>query len=118
MECSYKSVVILCGGVVEAVLIYKLLQGMKKAKAIAEFRKQYPKATNSGDIKSWNFEQIIDIAKQIKLIDEGIRLNLHAIRNFRNFVHPYREIKSTSSPDSHLATIALESAMHLVGLNK
>lgn len=118
MNCSYKSVVVLCGGIVEAVLIYKLSQGKRKANAITQFRKQYPKAKNSGDINSWSFEQLINIAKQVKLIDEGIRLNLHAIRNFRNFVHPYREIKSTSSPDSHLATIALESAMHLVGLNK
>jgi hypothetical protein len=118
MDCSHKSVVILCGGVVEAVLIYRLSQGKRKTNAITQFRKQYPKAKNLSDINSWSFEQLINIAKQVKLIDEGIRLNLHAIRNFRNFVHPYREIKSTSSPDSHLATIALESAMHLVGLNK
>lgn len=118
MDCSYKSVVVLCGGAVEAMLIYKLLQGKRKINAITQFKKQYPKAKNSRNISSWSFEQLINIAEQVKLIDKGVRSNLHAIRNFRNFVHPYREIKSTSSPDKHLAAIAFESAMHLAGLNK
>ncbi|MFA5696403.1 MAG: hypothetical protein WC917_03055, partial [Bacilli bacterium] len=93
-------------------------QGIRKTKAVREFIKLYPKAKKPNDLNSWTFEQVIDVAKQIKMIDDGLRSAFHSIRNFRNFIHPYREIKSTSSPDSHLATIALESAIHLIGLNK
>lgn len=118
MDCSYKSVVSLCGSAVEGILIYKLSQGSRKTKAISEFSKKYPKAKNKSDIFVWTFEQLIEIAKQVKLVDEGLRSNLDSIRNFRNFVHPYREAKSTSSPDKHLATVALGSALHLIGMSK
>lgn len=115
---SHKSVVVLCGGSVEAILIYKLSQGGRKTRAITAFRTAYPKATHSSDLDSWSFEQLIFIAKQLKLIDAGLRSALDSIRNFRNFVHPYRELSSPSSPDKHMANIALSSAFHLLDLDK
>jgi len=110
--------VTLCGGAVEALLIYKLSQGTRKTKAVAEFINLYPKAKKPNDLNAWSFEQVIDVAKQIKMIDEGLRSAFHTIRNFRNFIHPYREANSTSSPDVHLANIALEGALHLLGISK
>lgn len=115
---SHKSIVVLCGGVVEAVLIYKLSQGSRKAKATAEFTKKYPNARTPNDINSWSFEQVIFVSKQVKMIDEGLRSAFDSIRNFRNFVHPYREVTSPSSPDRHMADIAKSGAFHLLGLNK
>lgn len=114
IEHSYKSAIILYGGAVEAILIYKLKQGKRKTKAIQSFNQEFPNSRNARNIEQWTFEQIIVIAYKVKLIDKGLSSNLSSLRDYRNFVHLYREIKSTSVPDEHLAQIAQSSTLHLL----
>lgn len=117
---SSKGVIVLCGGAIEALLIHELNKGQRKVKAVREFRREYPRiTTNLNNVKSWKFEQIIKISGKVGLIDKGLVNIFNAIRNFRNFIHPYREIASKSSPDDNLASMAMSGAFHLLEtLNK
>ena len=100
-EC-YKSVIILCGGIIEALLLYKLRENEQVAK-------KSNKAPKEDDIEKWDLNHLIEVATDIKIIKEpAINKLSHSVRDYRNLIHPGKELKSGLKVKPEEAKIAFE----------
>lgn len=97
----WKSVIILCGGAIEAILTDLLIQDQTTAKAA----KSAPK---SSDITRWDLSNLIDVAVELSLVSAGIEKLSHPLREYRNLVHPGNELRTKLRFDAEEAKIALE----------
>lgn len=99
-EC-WKSVIILCGGAIEAILTDLLIQNETAAKAA----KSAPK---NSDITRWDLSNLIDVSVELPLVSAGIEKLSHPIREYRNLVHPGNELRNKLRFDAEEAKIAVE----------
>ena len=99
-EC-WKSVIILCGGAIEAILTDLLIQNETAVKAA----KSAPK---NSDITRWDLSNLIDVAVELPLVSAGIEKLSHSIREYRNLVHPGNELRNKLRFDAEEAKIAVE----------
>lgn len=98
----YKSVIILCGGSLEALLLYRLRENEQAAK-------KSNKAPKEEDIEKWDLNYLIDVATDIKIIENpAIKKLSHSVREYRNLVHPGRELRSRLKVEPEEAKIAFE----------
>lgn len=103
---TWKSVVIIAGSILEA-LLYDLLtrDNSRAAQAMAANaapKKRTAMGTIARDICSdlpvdeWSLNNYIEVAEQLALLPMGWKASVQAIlRDFRNCVHPRRELKMT-----------------------
>jgi len=99
-EC-WKSVIILCGGAIEAILADLLISNETAAKAT----KSAPK---NSDITRWDLSNLIDVAVKLSLVSAGVEKLSHSIREYRNLVHPGNELRNKLRFDAEEAKIAVE----------
>ena len=99
-EC-WKSVIILSGGAIEAILTDLLIAN--SIKAISS-----PAAPKQPDITKWSLSNLIDVSTDLKLISHGVAKLSHPIREYRNLVHPGLELRKQINFDAREARIAKE----------
>ena len=97
----WKSVIILSGGTIEAILTDLLITN-KTAALAAE---SAPKETN---ITQWNLSQLIQVAVELQLVSTSIEKLSHSLREYRNLVHPGNELRNDLRFDAEEARIAIE----------
>ena len=97
----WKSVIVLSGGAIEAVLVDLVLGDDKRAISASA-------ASKSTDPKSWGLASLIDVCLELRLIKPGIEKLSHSVREYRNLVHPGRELRGGLSANAEEARIALE----------
>jgi len=99
-EC-WKSVIILSGGMIEAILSYLLIsnQGLVSSSS---------KAPKKQDITKWNLVDLINVSVDLKLVSPGVEKLSHPIREYRNLIHPGNEIRNNLQFGPEEARIALE----------
>jgi len=97
----WKSVIILCGGSIEAILTDLFL--VNKTAALSA--KSAPK---SNDITRWDLSGLIDVAVELKLVSTGVQKLSHPLREYRNLVHPGNEIRNKLRFGTEEAKIAVE----------
>ena len=97
----WKSVIILCGGAIEAILTDLLILHDTKAK-------QAKSAPNKPDISRWDLSELINVAVELQLVTIGVEKLSHSIREYRNLVHPGNEIRNKLHFDAEEARISLE----------
>lgn len=102
----WKSVIILSGGAIEAILTDLLLQNQTKAMAAS-------KAPKKPDITKWDLADLINVCVELNLVSSGIDKLSHPVREYRNLVHPGNEIRNKSKFDEEEAKIALE-VLHIL----
>ncbi|MFA6436806.1 MAG: hypothetical protein WC242_01635 [Candidatus Paceibacterota bacterium] len=97
-EGLFKSAVVLYGGIIEAVLLYFLLSKVNDKNFRKELKKIPMKDKNKKEIKSYykkikklNFNQLIKYANQLNIILDPSVSN--TIRDFRNFIHIFKELE-------------------------
>ncbi len=106
LKCeSSLCVVILCGSVLEGILLGMALKNMK------EFNQSpsSPKNKDTGKplpFQDWTLSNLIDVAYGIGLIGLDVRKFSHSLRDFRNYIHPYQQMSSRFSPDIDTAKIS------------
>ena len=106
LKCeSSLSVVILCGSVLEGILLGIALKNMK------EFNQSpsSPKHKETGKVlafQDWTLSNMIDVAYSIGLLGLDVRKFSHSLRDFRNYIHPYEQMSSKFSPDIDTAKIS------------
>jgi len=98
---AWKPVIILAGGLVEALLLDKLLTDETKAKSSH-------KAPKENDLKKWDLDKLIDVAVDLEIINLGVEKFSDAVRHYRNLVHPGRELSSGLKIEPQEAKIAVE----------
>jgi hypothetical protein len=97
----WKSVIILSGGAIEAILLDQLVQNESNAKSSA-------KAPKNSDIKLWDLKDLIEVAIDLNLVHTGIDKLSHSVREYRNLVHPGNEIRNKLRFAEEEARIAIE----------
>jgi hypothetical protein len=85
----WKSVIILSGGAIEAVLVDQLLQNPGAARAAT-------KAPREPDISKWDLANLIAVAVELGIVSSGAEKLSHSVREYRNLVHPGNEIRRNS----------------------
>lgn len=102
MGC-WKSVIILAGGSIEAIL----LDVLKANESAARSSSKAPQ--NKPSIEQWGMEELVNVAEDLKLISGGLGKLSHGIRAYRNLVHPGNEVRNRLNPSEHEAEIARSS---------
>ena len=102
----WKSVIILAGGTIEAVLTDLLLAHEVEAKAATA-------APNKSDLARWDLSDLIDVVVELKLVSAGSSKLSHPIREYRNLVHPSNELRNKLVFGPEEARIALE-VLHIL----
>lgn len=97
----WKSVIILCGGAIEAILTDLLSTHETIARAATE-------APRKSDITRWDLSALINVAVELKLVSAGVEKLSHSLREYRNLVHPGNELRNELRFDAEEAKIAFE----------
>ena len=98
-EC-WKSVIILAGGAIEGILLDLLLQHTSQAAAT----KQAPKK----DLMEWDLVDLIRAARELKLVTGAVDKLSDAVRDYRNLVHPGKEVRDDVKFGASEARVAME----------
>ena len=104
---AFLSVIVLCGSVLEAVL----LGAAQKEPAKFNRAMASPKSPD-GKVKSfqdWSLAQFIDVACEINLLKLDVKKFSHGLRDFRNYIHPYEQMVSNFTPDEHTAKVCFQA---------
>lgn len=103
-----------------APLAVILLAGSTLEGVLLGLATSYPKAFNTssvapkqpdGKVKrfhDWSLNSFIDVAHDLGLIEYDSHKFSHALRDFRNYIHPFEQIASGFSPREHTAKICLQ----------
>ncbi len=93
------AVIFLCGSVLEAVLLGAAQENPET------FNRSTcsPKKTGGKvkDFRDWSLSQLIDVAFDIGLLKPDSRRFSHALRDFRNYIHPEQQLREDFKPDAY-----------------
>ncbi len=94
---EWKAATVLAGSVVEALLLWALSTKSQSERdaAIAACHNscsQFP-ANLKPNLSSWKLFQMVAIAAQLNLISEAARKQADLCRDFRNLIHPAKELR-------------------------
>ncbi|MBU0650050.1 hypothetical protein KJ605_00085 [Patescibacteria group bacterium] len=98
---NWKSVIILSGGSIEAILLDSLQK--KTSRALSS-----SKRPSESDLSKWDLSSLIDVGLDIKLVKPAVGKLSHSVREYRNLIHPGKEKRSGLKVEPEEAKIALE----------
>jgi len=78
-----KAEVVLCGGLIEALVLHQLVCHRKRA---IKSKKAKP-----GPIERWDFRDLIEVAIDLRLMTSSAHKLSNFVREYRNLVHPGRQ---------------------------
>jgi hypothetical protein len=84
VSSCWKSVIVVSGGAIEAILLDLLQKNPTTAKAS-------PKAPKGSDLTRWDLKDLIAVAVDCKLVSESVEKLSTPVREFRNLIHPGAE---------------------------
>jgi hypothetical protein len=94
---AWKSVVVMAGSILEAILFDVLTQPNNKANANASLKAPRDKHQQPIDITTgdWKLFNLIEVAVDLKILppERGDAID-QVLRDYRNFVHPKKEVKA------------------------
>lgn len=102
---AYLSTVILLGSMLEAILLGVATHNPKLYNQAASAPKK------DGKVKpfhKWSLANLIDTARELRIINEDVKKFSHALRDFRNYVHPYEQKAAQFTPDKDTANISFQ----------
>lgn len=103
---AYLSVIFLCGSVLEAVLL-----GAAQLEPARFNRTSGSPKRRDGSVKpfhEWKLAQFIDVASELGVLKLDVKKFSHGLRDFRNYIHPYEQMRSGFSPDEHTAKVCFQ----------
>lgn len=102
---AYLAGIIMMGSLLEALLL-----GICQRKpAIANACSCAPRDSKSGKVKhfaDWSLAEMIDVAHSVGWLGLDVKRFSHALRSFRNLVHPYEQMVTNANPDADTAHIS------------
>lgn len=114
------SVVFLCGSTLEGILLGTASKNPK----IFNTSSSSPKYKDTGKVKpfnEWSLSDFINVSYDVGVIGLDVKKFSHALRDFRNYIHPYEQWTSNFNPNTHTAGICwqvLKAALHDLTNNK
>lgn len=97
------AVIFLCGSTLEGILLGIACNRPREFNQSAVSPKD-----NAGKVKQfheWTLNDFINVARDLTLVGEDVKKFSHALRDFRNYIHPYEQMSSKFNPDEHTAKI-------------
>lgn len=105
-----KSQYMLCGGLIEALL----LDALQDREPDFEQCRKAPKSKGGvRPLAEWGLGELIDVARELNVIDTDAEQFSHGVRNYRNLIHPSKELRSGQKVAEEEAHIA-EKVLHIV----
>lgn len=103
----YLSAIIMMGSLLEGVLLYKVEKDVSKAcKASRAPKKKDGKAK---PIHEWSLHDLIEVSHELGWLHGDVKHFSHALRDYRNMVHPYHQrALSENPPDKDTCIICWE----------
>jgi hypothetical protein len=101
---SSLGVVVGCGSVVEGMLTWALLQKQDEAVNSGKAPRKQGKVP---PIEQWGLAHLIDVGVDLNIIGKTAKQASWALKDFRNFIHPYNALQQSARPDPALAMSAL-----------
>ncbi|MDE0092866.1 MAG: hypothetical protein OXN83_06245, partial [Oligoflexia bacterium] len=103
---SALATIFLCGSTLEGILLGATINNPKMFNSANASPKD-----NSGKVlnfQNWALSNFIDVAKEINFLNEDVKKFSHALRDFRNYIHPYQQAIQKFNPDEHTAKICFQ----------
>lgn len=103
---SHLSAVIMCGSILEGALL-----GVAQMNPQVFNQAKSSSKDKEGKVKKfpdWSLREMIDVACECRFLSVDIQKFSHALRDFRNYIHPYEQMASRFSPDHHTSLICLQ----------
>lgn len=98
--------IFLCGSILEGLLL-----GIACAHP-QQFNQSAGSAKDkNGKVKQfheWSLAQFIDVACEEGFLRLDVKKFSHALRDFRNYIHPFQQLSSQFAPDAHTARICMQ----------
>lgn len=97
------SVIFLCGSTLEGILL-----GVASSNAKVFNQAHGSPKDKTGKVRpfqDWNLSDFINVSRELNLLGEDVKKFSHALRDFRNYIHPYEQMASSFNPDEHTAKI-------------
>lgn len=98
--------IILSGSVLEGLLFGLATANPQRFNQAASCPKD--QSGKPKQFRDWSLAQLIDAACELGYLSLDVKKFSHCLRDFRNYVHPYEQVKSGFEPDVHTAKICLQ----------
>jgi hypothetical protein len=102
----HKSTVVLCGTILESLLIDALSYDEKGAK-FNYYRKYLEgknKGNKSGEIENWKLYELVEIANQQGVISADVAKLSQIVKDYRNLIHLFAQKRARLQINSHVAS--------------
>lgn len=98
--------VILCGSILEGALLGLAMENT----AAFNQSKAAPKDKDGRvrKLQDWTLANFIDAAYELEFLSLDVQKHSHALRDFRNYIHPFAQMASRFTPDEHTANISIQ----------
>jgi hypothetical protein len=97
------SAIVIIGSTLEGILLgfaTKNPKDFNQAKAAPKNKEGKTKCYHD-----WSLSNFIDVAYELRLIQEDVKKFSHTLKDFRNYIHPYEQMSSGFNPDIHTAKL-------------
>jgi len=117
---EWKATTVLAGAATEALLLSYLTDNStepKRERAIEELLSSgnfSSKEKLPADLNKWNLSQLIQVAWKLEIIREATRSQCLLAKDFRNFIHPGREVRLDQRCNRATALTALAAVEHII----
>jgi hypothetical protein len=112
------AVIFLCGSTLEGILFEVASKNPK------HFNQSSAAPKRDGKVKplpEWTLEELINASRALNVIGEDVKKHAHAVKDFRNYIHPRQQLKENFAPRMFTAEMAhkvLYAAMADLGAKK
>lgn len=103
---AYLATIFMAGSILEGVLLgaaQKHPEKFNKSRSCPKDVAGKPKS-----FADWTLAQLIDVARDVEILGEDVKKFSHALRDFRNYIHPYQQMSSGFTPNKDTAKICLQ----------
>lgn len=97
------AVIFLCGSTLEGLLLNAATQRPQQFNATKSAPKKDGKVKQFHD---WSLSNFINVAHEVGLVGLDVKKFSHALRDFRNYIHPFEQANQRFVPDKHTAKIS------------
>jgi hypothetical protein len=102
---AWKSCVILCGGILEGILMDALDKDWANASREYSVRRRRP----APPLNEWDLVDLVESANKLRTFPKGAIHLSHAVREFRNLIHPGKQIRENVRVTEEQANVAINA---------
>lgn len=95
--------ILLAGSTLEGLLLDTAVKNPKEFNLAPSSKKKDGKVAQ---FHEWSLNELINVAYETGLISLDVKKYSHALRDFRNYVHPFQQASSSFTPDAYTAKIS------------